>query len=137
LVDLFHRTGDVARGKDAAVAYNAAMLSSTQVVIDCSQITSWNAFHDVFSSAFGFPKFYGRNLDAWIDCMTSLDAPDEGMTSVHAPPDGVLVLQLDHAKQLRENQPEIFSALVESSGFVNWRRIDLGNSPVLVLSFDA
>ena len=40
------------------------------VQIDGSAISDWNSFHDIFAAAFGFPAFYGRNMNAWIDCMT-------------------------------------------------------------------
>jgi RNAse (barnase) inhibitor barstar len=48
------------------------------VRIDGTRLQSWDAFHSAFASAFGFPDFYGRNMDAWIDCMTSLDSPGTG-----------------------------------------------------------
>ncbi len=32
--------------------------------IDANEITDKNSFHAVFASAFGFPEFYGRNMDA-------------------------------------------------------------------------
>jgi RNAse (barnase) inhibitor barstar len=67
----------------------------TLVKLDTGRITDWNTFHDVFAEVFGFPGFYGRNLNAWIDCMTYLDDPSAEMTTLHAPPDGVLVLHLD------------------------------------------
>jgi hypothetical protein len=47
-------------------------------------------FHDIFNEAFGFPAFYGRNMNAWIDCLTSLDAPADGMTRVTVPKGGIL-----------------------------------------------
>jgi len=53
------------------------------IQIDGSKITDWDSFHDHFSEALGFPGFYGRNMDAWNDCMTSLDAPSDGLSSVH------------------------------------------------------
>ncbi|MDZ4753789.1 MAG: barstar family protein [Phycisphaerae bacterium] len=31
-----------------------------------------------FAETFGFPGFYGRNMNAWNDCMTFLDGPDAG-----------------------------------------------------------
>jgi len=83
----------------------------------------------------GFPAFYGRNMSAWIDCMTSLDSPDDAMTSVHAPNGGVVVLQIDEIDDLARNFPEIYHALIESVAFVNWRRIEVGQEPVLTLSF--
>ena len=83
----------------------------------------------------GFPGFYGRNMNAWIDCMTSVDEPDDGLTSVHAPKDGFLTLQIDHIDGLAKRCPEIYEAIVECSAFVNYRRMEVGEEPVLALSF--
>ena len=105
------------------------------IQIDGSRIEDWNSFHDYFSKALGFPDFYGRNMNAWIDCMTSLDAPDEGLSSVHVAPGGVMVLCLSGASGLKKRCPDIYDALVECSAFVNYRRIEKGESAVLALSF--
>jgi hypothetical protein len=89
----------------------------------------------VFSAALGFPKFYGRNMDAWIDCMTSVDEPGDGLTKIHAPPGGVLVLSISDATEFAARCPAIYDALIECSAFVNYRRMEVGESPVLALSF--
>jgi hypothetical protein len=107
----------------------------TLVKLDTRRITNWKTFHDVFSGVFGFPEFYGRNMDAWIDCMSSLDSPSDGMTSVHAPPGGVLVLQLEHVDDFARRCPKQYQALVECAAFVNWRRIEMGEPAVIALSF--
>jgi len=107
----------------------------TIVKIDALGISDWETFHDVFSAAFGFPEFYGRNMDAWIDCMTNLDDPTDGMTKVHCEPGSVLVLQLEHAKEFAQRCPEQYAAVVECTASVNWRRIETGEAPVLVLAF--
>ena len=107
----------------------------TVVRIDTRRIIDWNSFHNVFSEAFGFPEFYGRNLDAWNDCMSDLDAPESGMSSVHATAGGVVVLQLEHVTDFAVRCPEQYAAVVECSSFVNWRRIENGAGPVLALSF--
>jgi hypothetical protein len=107
----------------------------TLVKLDTRRIRDWETFHDVFAEVFGFPDFYGRNMNAWIDCMTSLDAPDDGLTTVHAPPGGVLVLQLDHVNDLIERHPDLYDAIVECAAFVNWRRIEVNESAVIALSF--
>ena len=65
----------------------------TVVKLDTARIADWDSFHDVCAQALGFPGFYGRNMNAWIDCMTSLDEPRDGMTRVHAPKGGVLISQ--------------------------------------------
>ena len=47
--------------------------SWTSVVLDAARITDGDAFAAVSAAAFGFPAFYGRNMNAWIDCLTDLD----------------------------------------------------------------
>jgi hypothetical protein len=105
------------------------------VALDTRPITDWETFHDAFKEALGFPQFYGRNMDAWIDCMSYVDEPGAGMSSVHAPPGEVLVLQLEHVADFAARCPEQYAAVVECSAFVNWRRIEMGKGAVLALSF--
>src|SRR3954465_4777193 len=105
------------------------------VHIDGSKITDWDTFHDQFAEVLGFPGFYGRNMDAWNDCMTHLDDPGVGMTSVHVAPGGVLVLCVSRVAEFKQRCPEIYNALIECSGFVNHRRIEMGEQAILALSF--
>ena len=49
------------------------------VRLNTEQITDWASFHQVCKEAFGFPDFYGANMNAWIDCLTYLTEGD-GMT---------------------------------------------------------
>ena len=107
----------------------------TTVTIDTARITDWESFHTVFAEAFGFPEFYGRNMDAWIDCLSSLDDPEDGMTAVHAPPGGVLLLSLLHMRDLAAHCPDIYAAILECAAFVNYRNVEIGDQPVLCLSF--
>jgi barstar (barnase inhibitor) len=55
---------------------------SSMVRIDADRIVDRASFHSVFGEAFGFPDFYGRNMDAWIDCMTHLDDPGAELSKV-------------------------------------------------------
>jgi RNAse (barnase) inhibitor barstar len=41
------------------------------VANSASAIDGPASFHEAFASALGFPSWYGRNMDAWIDCMSS------------------------------------------------------------------
>jgi RNAse (barnase) inhibitor barstar len=43
------------------------------VAIPVSEIDDWESFHSVFQRELGFPAFYGRNMNAWIDCLISAD----------------------------------------------------------------
>lgn len=97
----------------------------------------WSTFHDVFSEALGFPEYDGRNMDAWIDCLTHSDDPDAGMLSSGAVAgDGdVLTLQIDSAKSFAKRCPDQYGALIECAAFVNWRRIETNERAILALSF--
>ena len=105
------------------------------VKLDTRRIADWESFHNVFAEVFGFPAFYGRNMDAWIDCMTHLDDPSAGMMKVHAPPGGVLALELEDVDNFIHRCPDQYGAIIECAAFVNWRRIQTGESAVLALSY--
>jgi hypothetical protein len=109
------------------------------VRIPTSQITDWASFHDVFEATLGFPGYYGRNMDAWIDCLTYADDPEALMLAEDslAGPGDVLTLQLDDADDFKRRCPEQWDAVIECAGFVNWRRIEVGERPILALSFYA
>jgi len=107
------------------------------IQIDGGKITDWDSFHDHFAVTLGFPGFYGRNMDAWNDCMTYLDDPEAGMTSVHVSRGDVVVLCVAAVTDFKKRCPEIYDALIECSAFVNWRRIEMGEPAVLALSFYA
>lgn len=101
------------------------------VTVDCLRITDWSSLHDLFTEAFGFPDFYGRNGSAWIDCMTNLDAD---FSKVQVARGEILVLQLENAESLKKQAPAILRDILEMSAFVNWRRIEVGEPPVLLVS---
>lgn len=103
--------------------------------IDTALISDWETFHSVFAATLGFPAFYGRNMNAWIDCMTYVDDPGAGMSAVTVEPGKCLTLQLTEATEFAQRCPEQFSALLDCSAFVNWRRMEQGQSPVLALSY--
>ena len=105
------------------------------VKVDTRRIKDETTFHDTFAELFGFLEGYGRNMNAWIDCMTCLDQPADGMTTIHAPPGGVVVIQLDYVDDFVARCPDLYDEIVECSALVNFRRIDMGNEPVLALSF--
>jgi RNAse (barnase) inhibitor barstar len=120
---------------------NGWISPKTLLRIDANPIVDWPSFHDVFAASFGFPDFYGRNMDAWIDCLSDLDKAGSGMTTVHVAPGQVLALVIDHAAEFKSRCPEQFSALVECSAFVNWRVMALDSTfpkaPLLALAFNA
>jgi len=106
------------------------------VDIPTGEITDWPSFHGVFAAQLGFPEFYGRNMDAWVDCLTSADE-DDGMLSVTVAPGEVLTLRLLGAADFKRRCPDIFDAVVGCAAAVNERRIERGGTAVLALSYCA
>jgi hypothetical protein len=100
--------------------------------VPMSQISDWDTFHDTFAATLGFPDFYGRNMDAWIDCLTY---EDDGMTAYPIDPGDVLTLHLLDCTHFRARCPEIYETLVKSAAFVNLRRIEVGERPILALAY--
>lgn len=89
-------------------------------------------FHAEAARAFGFPPWYGANLDAWLDCLTSLDEPEAGLSAVHAPPGGVVSLVVEDADRA---DPAVLALVVDGVALVNERRRELGLGPVLALAY--
>ena len=89
----------------------------------------------MFADALGLPAFYGRNMDAWIDCMTSIDDPHAGMSSVTVKAGEILTLEIEDVASFSLRCPEQFESLLDCSAFVNWRRLERGEPSVLALSY--
>lgn len=99
-----------------------------RVKIDLERIKDWDTFHEVFYEAMGFPGFYGRNMDAWIDCMSYIDEPGAGMSQVTVKLGETLELELKGMRQFGEKCPDILRQLVLCSGFVNERFNEAGSN---------
>lgn len=106
------------------------------IKVDTRKIKDWETFHTVFAKAFGFPRTYGRNFDAWIDCMTYLNDPKAGMTKKHTPPGGVVTMLLEGVDDFSKRCPEIFKAIVDGTAFVNWRHLEKKEGPVLTIAYE-
>ena len=65
--------------------------------------------------------------------MTSVDAPADGLSTVTVEPGEILVLRIDELFEFRRRCAEQYNALVECTAFVNFRRVEIGQSPVLAL----
>lgn len=108
-----------------------------KIKIETDKINDWNSFHDEFKTKFGFPNFYGNNMNAWIDCMSYLDDPDSGMSKVIIHKNDILVLEIDNINSFKKRCPEQYEALIDCSAFVNHRLIENNENPFLLLSFNS
>jgi hypothetical protein len=76
-------------------------------------IHDWDSLHDVFATTLGFFEFYGRNINALIDCLTYRDE-DDGMASVTVESDDLLTLQFGAASAFARRCPDQYTALVQA-----------------------
>lgn len=95
-----------------------------EVTVNFSKISDWDTFHSVFSERMGFPDFYGKNMNAWIDCMSCIDDPDSGMSSVTVKPGESLEILVLGTEIAIKNCSEVFQGFIECAAFVNQRFID-------------
>ena len=106
----------------------------TIVRLPTAAITDWDSFHQVCQETFGFPTFYGRNMNAWIDCLTYLDEGD-GMSQFHLRSDEKLVVEVPETKDLMSRVPGVVAGLIEGVAAVNQRHIQDGKAPMIALVF--
>lgn len=98
------------------------------VRLETESIVDWDSFHSVCKAAFGFPEFYGMNMNAWIDCLTYIDEGD-GMSNIVLNNDEDLEIVVTDSVTFGRRLPEISSALVECVDFVNQRFLEDGKRP--------
>ena len=106
-----------------------------KLTIDANDILGWELFHTVFAEKLGFPAFYGRNMDAWIDCLWSIRTPSDGMTNVHLADDEILSITINNAKLLIDKEPEILEWLSDSCSFLNGF-VSEGTEPIIALAYE-
>lgn len=108
---------------------------SVVLKLDGRQMVDATSFHAVLAKAFGFVKGYGQNLDALADCLTHLDDPLTTLSKVQVAPGQMLTIQLEsvHAMQLAHR--DLYDALIETIAFVNFRRLERHQPPILALAF--
>jgi len=100
--------------------------------IDFSKIKTIDDFHDEMKELFGFPDFYGRNVHALIDCLSSLRFPDDGMTTINIGMDDVVVIE---AINLSSLDGIIIKNLIFAIEAVNQRSILKGRRAQLLIEF--
>jgi hypothetical protein len=102
------------------------------VQLNGEAITDWDSFHKTCAAAFGFPEFYGRTMDAWVDCLSYL-RDDENMTRFRLKPNEVLQITISHAESLRKNLPDLLEEVAFCIAGINERYDDYGEKPALEL----
>ena len=103
------------------------------ITLPTREITDRETFHTVSERVFGFPKWYGRNMDAWLDCMSCVGDADAGRTCISLAPGELLLIMVPEAESFRERAPDVFAHFIDCTGFANRRFIDAGGPPRIAL----
>lgn len=108
------------------------MMDMAYVWLDTQEIHDWESFHTVCADAFGLPEFYGRNMNAWIDCLTYLHEED-GMSRFVLGAEEHLFILVPDFEVFAAKVPEIAEAFLSCAAFVNWRYLEQKEMPRLAL----
>ena len=88
-----------------------------RVRIDCEQVHSEDDFHDIVSREFSFPHYYGRNPNAFWDCLTEVFDETRvhvsGYASLQQELKSMISQYLDMMKEYEERRKGQFSVQIE------------------------
>lgn len=101
-----------------------------KINIDLSQIQNVDEFHRYIQGIFGFPKYYGKNLHALIDCLSSLRYPEDEMSNVVLEADQILHLQITNLSRVRA---EVIMLLIVAIEEVNNRELAKSRFPMICM----
>jgi hypothetical protein len=107
------------------------------VRIDARRLTDPAGLHAAVAEALGFAPGYGRNLDALVDCLTHLDDPAAGLSRVQVLPGQVLLVVVEHTRTAGAAAAAQLRALADAAAFVNWRRWEAKQPPVIAVAYEA
>ena len=105
------------------------------IALNPNAIYDWPSFHRESQHALGFPASYGRDMDAWVDCMISLRDDGERRVKLKLDEGEMLQLELAEVEQVRERVPEFLETLVDAVAEVNRRFVEAGQAPAVTLIF--
>ncbi|QQO73835.1 barstar family protein [Morganella morganii] len=108
------------------------MKISKKIKVDFSKIKTLDDFYTELSDIFGFPVFFGRNINALIDCLFSLRYPQDEMTKIHVAASEYLLIELCHFSLAIDKIKQTLIVAIEN---VSLKCKEKGQEPSIVLLF--
>lgn len=105
-------------------------MNMIKLFIDFSKIKTIDDFHSEMKELFGFPDGYGKNFNAFIDCLTSLRIPEDGMTNIHIQEDECILLEIMNLNSVSDYICHDFLLSIQS---INERCKLFNESPLVLL----
>lgn len=103
--------------------------------IDTRRIVDEASLHDVLHETFVLPAKHAKNWDALIDTLTQLDQPETKSSGLSLSPGHQVVVVLNYAEGFATKRPSQYQQLTDAIAFVNWRRIEKNQPPVITLAY--
>ena len=104
--------------------------------VDARRLTDKASLYAALDELFGFPADSGKNLDAIIDLLTYLDAPQTRSSRLQVLPGQIILLVLEHMEGHNKHTEVQIAALLDVIAFVNWRRLEKGQTPILAVAYE-
>lgn len=102
-----------------------------KISVDFRQVNTLDEMHEALMKVFHFPDFYGKNVNALIDCWSSLRYPEDEMVGVTIDKDESLLLEV---KAMSRLNPIMMNHFVNAVEGVNERFIEeIGQEPLIIL----
>jgi hypothetical protein len=91
-----------------------------EIWIDGNNIKDADSFHNEFAKKMGFFDGYGRNMNAWIDCMRDIytNGEYESITRFNLYKGDSFTCNIDNANTWISYSKETFEAFIEAFKFI-------------------
>ena len=99
-------------------------MSVVEVVLDGKQLVTWDGFHTECADGLGFPEFYGRNRDAWIDCVSDIGG---GLMRAELQAEAEFLIVIESSAAWAAAAPEIVIEFVQLLEAVHMRLREAGS----------
>ncbi len=88
--------------------------------INGKSIQDWESFHNEFQTKLGFFEGYGRNMDAWIDCMSDMFTNGEykSLTKFDLNDGDTFTLVVRDSDQWKNQNPDTYTKFIDCLEFV-------------------
>ena len=105
-------------------------MKQQEIEIDFSNINSLEEMHTLLQKVFVLPDFYGKNVNALIDCLSSLRYPADEMIGIVLEKEESLLVKTKALSSLNELCLNHFLVSIESA---NEREKNKGNTETIHL----
>ncbi len=106
------------------------MKAEKHIEIDFNDIKSLEEMHELLMTKLMLPSFYGKNVNALIDCLSSLRHPEDEMTGISLGEDEILTINIKGLSKVNEICLKHFLISIEN---VNMRETSMEKLPSIRL----